>query len=73
MERRAKSVRASGSDERNVFTPQIPPLAIVAALGVTRATVSGLMAALERDGLVKSAVGRHDRRNLKRRRERLRY
>jgi DNA-binding MarR family transcriptional regulator len=29
---------------------------IVAAMGVTRATVSGLMAGLERDGLVKSCV-----------------
>ena len=37
---------------------------IVAALGVTRATISGLMAALERDGLVTSAVASDDRRNL---------
>lgn len=37
---------------------------IVAALGVTRATVSGLMAALERDGFVKSVADRNDRRNL---------
>jgi DNA-binding MarR family transcriptional regulator len=37
---------------------------IVAALSVTRATVSGLMAALERDGLLKSSVSRDDRRNL---------
>ncbi len=37
---------------------------IVAAMGVTRATVSGLMAALERDGLVKSQVDREDRRKL---------
>lgn len=37
---------------------------IVAALGVTRATVSGLMAALEREGFVKSAVDRDDRRQL---------
>ena len=37
---------------------------IVAALGVTRATVSGLMSALEREGLVKSSVDRDDRRNL---------
>lgn len=37
---------------------------IVAALQVTRATVSGLMSALERDGLVKSIVDRDDRRNL---------
>jgi DNA-binding MarR family transcriptional regulator len=42
----------------------VPHKEIVAALGVTRATVSGLMAALERDGLVRSAVGRDDRRNL---------
>jgi len=42
----------------------VPHKAIVAALGVTRATVSGLMAALERDGLVKSSVDRDDRRNL---------
>jgi len=35
---------------------------IVAAMGVTRATVSGLMTALERDGLVKSCVDREDRR-----------
>lgn len=34
------------------------------ALEVTRATVSGLMTSLERDGLVKSAVDRDDRRNL---------
>jgi DNA-binding MarR family transcriptional regulator len=37
---------------------------IVKTLEVTRATVSGLMAALERDGLVKSSVDRDDRRNL---------
>ncbi len=37
---------------------------IVAAMGVTRATVSGLMAALERDGLVKSHVDGEDRRKL---------
>src|SRR5260370_36043827 len=37
---------------------------IVAALGVPRATVSGLMAALEREGLVTSAVASDDRRNL---------
>ena len=35
---------------------------IVAAMGVTRATVSGLTAALERDGLVKSRVDAVDRR-----------
>ena len=37
---------------------------IAATLGVTRATISGLMAGLVRDGLVRSAVGRHDRRML---------
>ena len=37
---------------------------IVAAMSVTRATVSGLMAALERDGLVKSQVDGEDRRKL---------
>lgn len=37
---------------------------IVAAMGVTRATVSGLMAALERDGVVKSYADRKDRRKL---------
>ena len=42
----------------------VPQKEIVAALGVTRATVSGLMAALERDGLVRSVVGRDDRRSL---------
>jgi len=42
----------------------IPHKGIVQALQVTRATVSGLMAALERDGLVKSVVDRGDRRNL---------
>ena len=42
----------------------VPHKQIVAALGVTRATVSGLMAGLERDGLVKSVVDRDDRRNL---------
>ncbi len=42
----------------------LPHKEIVATLGVTRATVSGLMAALEREGLVKSSVGRDDRRNL---------
>jgi DNA-binding MarR family transcriptional regulator len=31
-------------------------------MGVTRATVSGLMAALERDGLVKSYSDEEDRR-----------
>lgn len=42
----------------------VPHKDIVATLGVTRATVSELMGALERDGLVKSAVARDDRRNL---------
>lgn len=42
----------------------VPHKDIVQALQVTRATVSGLMAALERDGLVTSAVDRDDRRNL---------
>jgi DNA-binding MarR family transcriptional regulator len=42
----------------------IPHKHIVAAMGVTRATVSGLMAALERDGLVKSQVDGEDRRKL---------
>jgi DNA-binding MarR family transcriptional regulator len=37
---------------------------IAAGMGVTRATVSGLMAALERDGLVTSAVAGNDRRSL---------
>ncbi len=37
---------------------------IVAAMGVTRATVSGVMAALDRDGLVKSQVDGEDRRRL---------
>ena len=42
----------------------IPHKHIVEAMGVTRATVSGLMAALERDGLVKSQVDGEDRRKL---------
>lgn len=42
----------------------VPHKEIVAALGVTRATVSGLMAALKRDGVVTSAVASEDRRNL---------
>jgi DNA-binding MarR family transcriptional regulator len=42
----------------------VPHRDIVQALEVTRATVSGLMATLERDGLVKSAVDHDDRRNL---------
>jgi DNA-binding MarR family transcriptional regulator len=40
----------------------IPHKNIVEAMGVTRATVSGLMAALEREGFVKSTVDRDDRR-----------
>ncbi len=42
----------------------VPHKEIVKALEVTRATVSGLMTCLERDGLVKSSVDREDRRNL---------
>jgi DNA-binding MarR family transcriptional regulator len=42
----------------------VPHKEIVATLSVTRATISGLMAALERDGLVTSAVASDDRRNL---------
>jgi len=42
----------------------VPHKEIVKALQVTRATVSGLMGALERDGLVQSSVDRDDRRNL---------
>jgi DNA-binding MarR family transcriptional regulator len=42
----------------------VPHKEIVNALDVSRATVSGLMAGLERDGLVKSSVDRDDRRNL---------
>ena len=42
----------------------VPHKEIVAALGVTPATVSGLMAALERDGLLTSAVASDDRRSL---------
>ena len=37
---------------------------IVSAMGVTRATISGLMTALERDGLVKSYSDEADRRKL---------
>jgi DNA-binding MarR family transcriptional regulator len=47
------------SDDRGV-----PHKEIVAALAVTRATLSGLMAGLERDGLVVSTVAQNDRRNL---------
>ena len=43
---------------------EIPHKDIVAEMGVTRATVSGLMAALEREGFVKSYVDRDDRRKL---------
>jgi DNA-binding MarR family transcriptional regulator len=42
----------------------VPHKDIVAELGVTRATVSGLMAALEAEGFVKSTVDRNDTRKL---------
>jgi DNA-binding MarR family transcriptional regulator len=42
----------------------VPHKEIVATLAVTRATVSGLMTGLERDGLVTSAAATDDRRNL---------
>ena len=42
----------------------VPHKDIVAATGVTKATISGLMMALEREGLVKSAEDRTDRRRL---------
>jgi DNA-binding MarR family transcriptional regulator len=42
----------------------VPHKEIVAALSVTRATISGLMAALEREGLVKSIASPDDRRTL---------
>ncbi len=42
----------------------MPHKDIVAGMGVTRATISGLMAALERDGLVKSYVAGEDRRQM---------
>ena len=42
----------------------VPHKDIVAATGVTRATVSGLMTALEREGLVRSSVNHDDRRQL---------
>src|SRR6266851_4109167 len=42
----------------------VPHKDIVAAMGVTRATVSGLMTALEREGLVRSSVDHDDRRQL---------
>ncbi len=41
----------------------VPHKEIVATLGVTRATVSGLISGLERDGLVVSVVDPNDRRN----------
>ena len=41
----------------------LPQKDMAAAMGVTRATVSGLMAALERDGLVTSIVASDDRRS----------
>jgi DNA-binding MarR family transcriptional regulator len=43
---------------------EIPHSDIVNAMGVTRATVSNLIAALERDGLVKSYSDTEDRRKL---------
>jgi MarR family transcriptional repressor of emrRAB len=43
---------------------EIPHSDIVKAMGVTRATVSGLMTALERGGLVKSYADEEDRRKL---------
>lgn len=42
----------------------VPHKEIGRALSVTRATVSGLMAGLERDGLLRSFIDRDDRRNL---------
>jgi len=42
----------------------VPQKEIAANMGVTRATVSGLMAGLERDGLVASTVADEDRRSL---------
>jgi DNA-binding MarR family transcriptional regulator len=45
-------------------TSGVPHKEIVKALEVTRATVSGLMTSLERDGLVRSTVDHDDRRNL---------
>jgi DNA-binding MarR family transcriptional regulator len=44
----------------------VPHKDIVAAMGVTRATVSGLMAALEREGFVKSYVHRDECRKIDR-------
>jgi DNA-binding MarR family transcriptional regulator len=43
---------------------EVPHGEIVSAMGVTRATISGLMASLERDGLVKSHSDQDDRRKL---------
>ena len=43
----------------------VPQKDIVAALGVTRATVSGLMAGLEREGFIRSTVDPDDRRQLR--------
>jgi DNA-binding MarR family transcriptional regulator len=40
----------------------IPHKDIVEAMGVTRATMSGLMTALEREGFVKSTIDKQDRR-----------
>ncbi len=40
----------------------IPHKDIVSSMGVTRATISGLMSALEGEGFVKSRVDREDRR-----------
>jgi DNA-binding MarR family transcriptional regulator len=42
----------------------VPHKDIVAVMGVTRATVSELMAALEREGFIRSSVDRDDRRKL---------
>ncbi len=42
----------------------VPHTEIVMALSVTRATVSGLMSALEHEGLVRSSVDSEDRRKL---------
>jgi DNA-binding MarR family transcriptional regulator len=41
----------------------LPQKEIAVTMGITRATVSGLMAGLERDGLVISAVANDDRRS----------
>ena len=49
----------SASKERGISHSEI-----VSAMDVTRATVSGLMAALERDGLVKSYADEEDGRKL---------